>query len=833
MVEDTSDADQGGAAYIFVSYSHDDSDLVYPELDWLRAQGFNVWYDQGIAPGSSWREEIATAINECALFLMFVTPRSVKSEPCQREINFAESHNRRILAVHLEKTELPMGLELVLGDRQAIMRYQLSASAYYDKLSNGLELHVRSDKAEASSPVTDRERRRNPFMLATVGLVLAFATYALWQWQDTDESVLPVAQERLPGDRGASTKAAIETSIMVIPFDDLSPSNENAYFAAGMYEDVLHRISSSLGIPVIARNTAMKFSGTSKSPREIGTELGITHLLTGNVRRAGNQVRINVQLISTDSERQLWSDSYDEQLDDIFAIQSDVATKIAGKLQVNINEAAATKLATKPTDNLAAYDLYLQGRELARPGTTAGNAEAMRLFQQTIELAPEFAEAHARLAIALADTQGEWDRASALQEAELALSLNAGISEVQFAMARVLVRDNRVEEAFAYFEQAIALNPSNSRIRMAYGKAYESRFDIVNANAQWEKSLSLDPLSAETIMQISHTLETEATLKAMQGLEHDYLPATKYFRRAVTLEPNNLGVLRELMNHLWRVGQQIESLRVALQIHEIDPTNFVAINQIVQTFINIGQGEAARQWIARLPGPLLHQRNALSAQLLRREGNFSDALAFTRVWFEGHSENQIAKIQHAFTLIYVSGELSGPEATRSRELARQLLSDFVTDETGSYHVVVDTPAMGLVLMEDWWVMSAELILADALGDVKNAQTMARLIIDRYETQLFRRTGNSLHAALAYTILGDRDTAIEKVQELERLGVAFYSRYILTNWFEENHPNDMDLSNDAAYELAVLKMAQRNGGLAARLSAELPELYADAGSSSRE
>lgn len=122
-------------------------------------------------------------------------------------------------------------------------------------------------------------------------------------------------------------------------------------------------------------------------------------------------------------------------------------------------------------------------------------------------------------------------------------------------------------------------------------------------------------------------------------------------------------------------------------------------------------------------------------------------------------------------------------------------------------------------------MSVELILADTLGDVESAQTLARLIIDRYESQPFRRTGNSLHAALAYTVLGDRDIAIEKIEELERLGVAFYSRYILTNWFEENHPNDMDLSNDAAYELAVKKMDQRNEVLAELLTAQLPELFA--------
>ena len=90
---------QGDEPYVFVSYAHADYKIIYPEIQWLHDRGFNIWYDDGILPGSSWREEIATAINDCALFLMFITPRSVKSEPCQKEINFAETHNCRILAV--------------------------------------------------------------------------------------------------------------------------------------------------------------------------------------------------------------------------------------------------------------------------------------------------------------------------------------------------------------------------------------------------------------------------------------------------------------------------------------------------------------------------------------------------------------------------------------------------------------------------------------------------------------------------------------------------------------------------------------------------------------
>ena len=151
------------------------------------------------------------------------------------------------------------------------------------------------------------------------------------------------------------------------------------------------------------------------------------------------------------------------------------------------------------------------------------------------------------------------------------------------------------------------------------------------------------------------------------------------------------------------------------------------------------------------------------------------------------------------------------ESVRLRNLARPLIRNIVTDETGNY------------VTTGWWVMSLELILADSLDDPESAQSMAKLIIERYESQPFRRLGSSLHAALAYAILGDRETAIDKVVELERLGLAFYRRDFLTDQFEENHLNDIDLSNDVAYQLAVRKMEQRNEALAARLMVELPEL----------
>ncbi len=125
---------KGDDPYIFVSYAHEDDALVYPELQRLKDQGFNIWYDEGISPGSTWRDEVALALTQCKVFLYYITPRSVGSSNCLKELNFSLSRERRILSVHLENTKLPIGLELSLSDMQAIMREDHPEAAYQTKL---------------------------------------------------------------------------------------------------------------------------------------------------------------------------------------------------------------------------------------------------------------------------------------------------------------------------------------------------------------------------------------------------------------------------------------------------------------------------------------------------------------------------------------------------------------------------------------------------------------------------------------------------------------------------------------------------------------------------
>ena len=144
---------QGDEPYIFVSYAHEDSDVVFPEIQWLKDQGFNLWCDEGISPGHEWRDELGERIAAANLFLYFVSPQSVTSEHCLREVNYAIDQKTPLLVVHLQDTKLPHGLGMSLSSLQAILRHQLSDLDYRVKLINGASDHIRRGVGVAEAPV--------------------------------------------------------------------------------------------------------------------------------------------------------------------------------------------------------------------------------------------------------------------------------------------------------------------------------------------------------------------------------------------------------------------------------------------------------------------------------------------------------------------------------------------------------------------------------------------------------------------------------------------------------------------------------------------------------
>src|SRR5438094_263168 len=222
-----------------------------------------------------------------------------------------------------------------------------------------------------------RRRRRNAFLLA--GSCLAALLIAGF-------FLLPRSSAR-----------KVDTSLAVLPFTNLSNDKENAYFADGVQDDVLTNLSKIGDLKVISRTSVMQYRGQTPNVREIGKALGVSNILEGSVRRSGNKVRVNVQLIDANTDEHLWANDYDRDVTDVFAIQSDLAQKIAEALQANLSPAERSQVTRKPTENGEAYLAFVQANNLASSFEDFERLnQSEQLYERAVELDPNFALAIAR-----------------------------------------------------------------------------------------------------------------------------------------------------------------------------------------------------------------------------------------------------------------------------------------------------------------------------------------------------------------------------------------------------------------------------------------------------
>src|SRR2546430_6344903 len=232
---------------------------------------------------------------------------------------------------------------------------------------------------KATPPVTyGTHRRRNLFMLAAAGIVVSICAGFF---------VLP---------RAAARK--IDKSIAVLPFENLSDEKENAYFADGIQDDILTNLSKIGDMKVISRTSVMSYRGHAPNLREIGKALGVSTILEGSVRRAGNRVRVNVQLIDATTDEHLWANDYDRDLTDVFAIQTDLAQKIAGELQAKLSPSEKAQMESKPTQNSEAYLAFVRAHDVQ--SSSYEDLEKLQrgeeMYERAISLDPKFALAYAR-----------------------------------------------------------------------------------------------------------------------------------------------------------------------------------------------------------------------------------------------------------------------------------------------------------------------------------------------------------------------------------------------------------------------------------------------------
>jgi len=315
---------------------------------------------------------------------------------------------------------------------------------------------------------------------------------------DDASTPLPAATvAQAPALPAAATPPA--ASVAILPFADMSPARDHEYFCDGIAEEIINALCCVRGLRVASRTSAFQFKGRSADVREIGKALGVGAVLEGSVRKAGDRVRITAQLVSAADGYHLWSESYDRQLEDVFAIQSDIAQRLVRALRGALTPSENALLERGGTRNAQAYDLYLRGQQLLREYSDGAATAAIPLFRSAIGHDPQFAQAHAGLASALA-IKGLWridmseaETVEALGASERALALEPYIPEAHVARACVLSMQGRNDEAARGFEEAIRLNPSAHMTYHLYGRHAFGVGDMEKAIELYRSAIRLEP----------------------------------------------------------------------------------------------------------------------------------------------------------------------------------------------------------------------------------------------------------------------------------------------------------------------------------------------------
>lgn len=334
-------------------------------------------------------------------------------------------------------------------------------------------------------------------------------------WQPDVPVATRHAATASPSAQTATATAVERTSIAVLPLVNLSPDPENEYFSDGLTEDILTQLSRIRRLKVISRTSVMQYKRTQKNVREIGRELGVATILEGSVRKAGNKVRISVQLIDAGTDEHLWSETYDRELTDIFAIQSDVARQITDALKAQVSAEERARLDHRPTDNLEAYQAYLRGRFLWNQRTDEGVNAAIDLFRRATALDQRYAPAYVGLADAyiVLGNFGTYRPNSIYPEGKAAalraLQIDASLGEAYASLGNIKANyDWDWSGAERAFVKAIELRPSYANAHHWYALYLGTRGRPEEALREIRRARELDPLSPAITSNVAATFFT-------------------------------------------------------------------------------------------------------------------------------------------------------------------------------------------------------------------------------------------------------------------------------------------------------------------------------------
>jgi len=362
----------------------------------------------------------------------------------------------------------------------------------YELTPEGLKKEKDVDRGKSITRVTSR--KLDYVVFALLVLALAYFTFDKFVLDPSrDAELVQATTEAVAGRATETGKAEIaDKSIAVLPFVNMSNDPEQEYFSDGISEELLNVLAQFPGLQVAARTSAFQFKGQNRDIAGIAKQLHVNHVLEGSVRKAGNRLRITAQLIDADSGFHLWSETYDRELDDIFAIQDEISAAIGEALKIELKLGSGESGAALPSipaaSTVQAYEYYLKGRQLINQRSRNGLEKAVTALERSLELDERYAPSHAQLAIAIAllkeggSTYGDFSMDEVLERAmphvDRAFQLNANLAEAFAAKSLITNFQRDYAASLENSEKALALNPSYVDVinwRLAVRHVFEYR----------------------------------------------------------------------------------------------------------------------------------------------------------------------------------------------------------------------------------------------------------------------------------------------------------------------------------------------------------------------
>ena len=530
------------AARVFISYASPDSAVATALVDALERSGIACWIaPRDVDAGALYADAIVRAIGSAKAFVLVLSKSAIDSPHVGKELERASSKRRTIYALRVDAAPLTPAFEYFLSESQWIDAQPGKMEAAYAKLIGAIHKADSAAASPASPPASNAvaaapQARRRRVLLA-VGLVMVAAI-----------AVVLMLTRIGPLRHTAATDTAADIndkSIAVLPFSDLSEKRDQGYFADGMAEEILDLLTKIPQLTVISRTSSFQFKGREIDVKAIGSTLGARYLVEGSVRNLGDRSRITAQLIDTRDGANRWSESYDRKIDDAFKVQEEIAASLVRALEIEVGSGGLP--ARQLPKNAAAYKLYLRGLQAFDHYNRDGFEQAADLFQQSLDLEPQFPAAAAGLAnvelfvaqwgyvpprigyerarqaaklaikldplmssphiiLSAVDSQYDWDWAGAAQELDIAAALNPRDSMLHAFRGLLALSTGRYPEATSQLNAALRLEPltPNLLFNLAWGHYWSGH--LPQAEASLRRALQVSPTYESAHYYLGHIL---------------------------------------------------------------------------------------------------------------------------------------------------------------------------------------------------------------------------------------------------------------------------------------------------------------------------------------